>query len=127
MIHLDTNVLIQAVIPGTPADARLRFWMRRKEALHVSAIVWAEFLCGPLHPDLAALAARLTLSRVPVTEAEATLAADLFNQTGRRRSSLPDCLIAATAMIAGAALATINIADFETMVPHGLTLEPIYA
>ncbi len=33
-----------------------------------------------------------------------------------------DCMIASTAMVAGAALATANRADFERLVPLGLRL-----
>jgi predicted nucleic acid-binding protein len=54
---------------------------------------------------------------------DATLAAHLFNATGRRRGSLADCMISAIAMNAGAALATTNVADFERFVSHGLTIE----
>jgi predicted nucleic acid-binding protein len=59
---------------------------------------------------------------VPFGAAEARLAAELFNKTGRRRGSRFDCLIAATAILSQADVATVNQADFKAFVPHGLKL-----
>ena len=50
-------------------------------------------------------------------------AARLFNLTGRRRGSHADCMIAASAIVAGAPLATLNAADFQPLVPFGLSLQ----
>jgi predicted nucleic acid-binding protein len=46
----------------------------------------------------------------------------LFNQTGRRRGSRFDCLIAATAVLAQADFATQNRSDFAPFISHGLKL-----
>ena len=48
MIHLDTNFLIMSLVPGTAQDAHLRKWLAAGEAVGADAVVWTEFLCGPL-------------------------------------------------------------------------------
>ena len=47
MIHLDTSFLIRALIPGTREESKLRRWVGDGEALAMSSVAWAEFLCGP--------------------------------------------------------------------------------
>ena len=123
MIHLDTNFLIQALRAGSGEDARLRQWLVTDEPLGLSAIVWAEFLCGPL--DAADEAQAETLFPVidELLPADARKGAELFNTTGRRSRSLADCLIAATAVRCGARVATANRGDFEPFVASGLQLE----
>ena len=113
MIHLDTSFLIRALIKNSREDARMRAWLRDGDSVEVSAITWAEFLCGPVPAHVAEEAAELLGEPIALAGLDATLAAQLFNETGRRRGSLPDCLIAATAMNAGAALATSNSTDFR--------------
>ena len=53
---------------------------------------------------------------------EAAQAAKLFVLGGRRRHSLADCMIAATAIEAGAGLATTNPTDFARFAENGLRL-----
>ena len=53
---------------------------------------------------------------------DAGTTAMLFNRAGRRRGSLLDCMIAAIALRAGAALATANQADFRRLRAAGLRL-----
>jgi predicted nucleic acid-binding protein len=122
MIHLDTNFLILALVPGTDQDRRLRGWLVDGERVSLSVIAWAEFLCGPVAPEQARLAQVLFPDPQPLTPADASRAAELFNASGRRRGSLADCLIAATCMRVGAALATENPADFRPLEPLGLRL-----
>ncbi len=122
MIHLDTSFLIRALAEGTPQDGSLRAWLAAGEALGMSAVAWAEFLCGPVEAENLQLVDRLVPDRVAFGEAEATLAARLFNESGRRRGSLADCMIAASAIRAGAALATENPKDFRRFEPAGLSL-----
>jgi predicted nucleic acid-binding protein len=122
MIHLDTNFLIVALVPGTPQDVRVGRWLRSGEAVAMSAVGWAEFLCGPIPEKLLELAARIVTERVPLLEEDAAVAAKLFNASGRRRGSLPDCLIAATAIRIGAMLATTDLSDFRRFESSGLRL-----
>jgi predicted nucleic acid-binding protein len=88
----------------------------------MSAIGWAEFLCGPVAAAALELAARIVGEPVAFTAADAVLSARLFDETGRRRGSLADCMIAATAIQAGASLATADLRDFERFRGAGLVL-----
>jgi predicted nucleic acid-binding protein len=56
------------------------------------------------------------------TDVEAATAAELFNTTGRRRGAFVNCMIAATALRAGASLATSNARDFRPFEAAGLKL-----
>jgi predicted nucleic acid-binding protein len=121
-MFLDTNFLIAGTRAGTPAALQVERWIIQGEPLHASAMAWAEYLSGPLLPT-EEQASRAILHRIhPVDEATAILGARLFNGTGRRARSLPDCLIAATAMLARQPLATLNTADFRPFIPFGLVL-----
>ena len=122
MIHLDTGFLIRALVGGSPEDRTLRTWIRDGEPLGISAIGWAEFLCGPLEESHLDLAARVVSVRVPFNEDSALVAARLFNESGRRRGSFVDCRVAATALQMGASLATSNPSDFRRFEVTGLTL-----
>ena len=122
MIHLDTSFLIRALAVGTPQDRTLRAWLAAGETLGISAVAWAEFLCGPVEPGEVDLVTRVVSERAPFGEDEAALAARLFNDSGRRRGSLADCMVAATAIRAGASLATENPKDFRRFAAAGLSL-----
>ena len=88
----------------------------------MSVIGWAELLCGPIDRDQLELVNLVVPHRLPFTEDDATVAARLFNESGRRRGSLADCMIAATALREEAALATENIADFRRFEGSGLRI-----
>ena len=122
MIHIDTSYLIRALHKGTAEDRALRQWLTSGTPLGICSIAWAEFLCGPLNRGDRELAARVLAERVPFGEEHATIAAALFNETGRRRGSLADCMIAAVAIRANEPLATANSEDFERFAPQGLQL-----
>ena len=122
MIHLDTSFMILGLVTGSPQDRKLRHWLQANKTLGMSAIAWAELLCGPMSVDLLGVATRVVSERVPFHEDEARLSAQLFNESGRRRGSFVDCMIAATALRAGAALATANIEDFRRFEAAGLAL-----
>lgn len=122
MVHLDTNFLIDALVPGSAQEARLVAWLTAGEAVGISALAWGEFLCGPVSAATETLARRLFPHADPLGRRDAELAAKVFNLTGRRAKSYADCCIAAVAIRAQAALATSNRGDFVPLVPHGLVL-----
>lgn len=122
MIQLDTSFLIRALVAGSAEDVRLRSWLLRGERLAVSAIAWAEFCCGPLPERASEFALALLGEAVPLTAADAEVAARLFTRSGRRRGTLADCMIAAVAVRCDARLATSNPRDFERLRPAGLQL-----
>ena len=88
----------------------------------MSTIAWAEFLCGPVETHHLGLAARVVSQRLAFEEADATFAAQLFNQSGRRRGSLAECMIAATALRHEATLATNNPLHFKRFEKAGLSV-----
>lgn len=122
MIQLDTNFLIQALLPGSAAEAKLQAWLTDGEELGISTIAWSEFLCGPLTPTDEALAQTLFTAPEPFLALDARKAAHLFNATGRRSRSLADCQITAVALRCGAHVATGNASDFTPFQSHGLIL-----
>ncbi len=122
VIHLDTNFLIMALVPGSSEDARVRGWLAARTPLGISAVSWAEFLCGPMEGDEGGLASRVLPDPVPFVAADADLAARLFVMGERRRGSLADCMIAATAIRLDAELATVNLDDFRRFGSAGLRL-----
>lgn len=123
VVHLDTNFLIFGSVPAHPAHRQLRAWIAAGDTVSVSAMTWAEYRCGPVTPALLAGWETLLGGRVlAVDRVVAERASDLFNLTGRRSRTLPDCVIAATAMRDNARLATLNREDFERLVPYGLLL-----
>lgn len=122
MIHLDTSFLIRALVRGTPEDRSLRRWIGNGEQLAISAVAWAEFQCGPLtSPELATVGAMIG-NHAAFTKDAAETAARLFDETGRRRGSLIDCMIAAAALADDAPVATANRADFERLQSFGVTI-----
>ena len=98
MIHLDTSFLIRALVPGSPQDKSLRRWLESGDSFVMSTIAWTEFLCGPLETRQADLARQIVSDRIAFSEEDAIVGARLFNDSGRRRGSMFDCMIAATAL-----------------------------
>jgi predicted nucleic acid-binding protein len=123
MIHLDTNYLIGLLVRGSTEARSVEGWLAAGSSLAASSIACTEFLSGPVRPEEVRLLETVLEGRlVPFDHSRAFLAAELFNRAGRRRGSRFDCMIAATAMLNDAQLATANIADFERFVPFGLKL-----
>jgi predicted nucleic acid-binding protein len=121
IIHLDTSFLIRALNANSGEDRQLRRWIADGLRLGMSAIGWAEFLCGPLDQRQLALAAAIVGEPEPFVVQDSIQTSELFNRSGRRRGSLLDCMIAATAIRVGASLATSNRGDFRRF--SGLRLE----
>jgi len=124
VIHLDTSFLIRALVPGSEPDSELRGWLRDGTPIGMSVIAWAELLCGPISRAQLTLAAQVVPKRAPFLEEQAELAAGLFNRSGRRRGSLADCMIAATAIHHEVALATSSPGDFRPFESAGLSILP---
>lgn len=79
------------------------------KAIAVCAVVWYEYLLGPLVDGEAKLARAFISGRIePISEADAALGAAWFNGAGRRRVLKTDAPIAAAAIRAGAAFGTSN-------------------
>jgi predicted nucleic acid-binding protein len=123
MILLDTNYLIRALVAGTSEAARLAHWLASDTELCTSAICWYEFVCGPVD-DQGLLVMESILDRriLPFVMDHAMEASRLFNATGRLRQLRVDAMIAATAILANAELATGNAEDFKAFVPCGLRM-----
>ena len=121
MIHLDTSFLIRGSVSGSTEDRALRGWVGAQEALGLSTIAWAEFLCGPYERSSLEFLINVIDRHVDFTSAHAEIAAHLFNQSGRRRGSQMDCMIAATAIAENAPIATTNERDFRQFESEGLT------
>jgi predicted nucleic acid-binding protein len=68
------------------------------------------------------LATQVVQERTSFTPEDAEIAARLFNKTARKRGTLMDCMIAATAIRIGAPLATSNVADFRRFKAEGLRI-----
>ncbi len=124
MIHLDTSFLIRALVRGSPEDRTLREWLGASEPLGMSTIAWAEFLCGPIEESELKLATEVIRRRSNFAQEQATIAARLFNESGRHRGTFIDCMIAATALSEGALIATSNVSDFRRFEPFGLKIVP---
>ena len=122
MIHLDTSFLIRSLQAGSSQDQKLRSWIAEAQTLRISAVAWTEFLCGPISLFDMSLASRVVGQRRDYTPEHAAIAARLFNESGRRRGSLIDCMIAATAIADNAAIATANTSDFRRFEGFGLTI-----
>jgi predicted nucleic acid-binding protein len=123
MILLDTSYLIRSLVADAQEAERIRGWLKQGETLCTSAVVWYEFLCGPVNDEGVDLVRAILEDRVlPFTADQAAESARLFNAVGRRRQLRIDAMIASAAIVANATLATDNRDDFALFTPHGLEL-----
>ncbi|HYZ73424.1 MAG TPA: PIN domain-containing protein [Chthoniobacterales bacterium] len=123
MIHVDTNLLIASV---DPSHKHARHWqplIASGDAFAASAVAWTEFQSYPISYDRLRALDRLILGGiVPFDRAQAELAGEIFQKTNARRKNRLDSMIAATAILAEAELATVNEADLKSFLPFGLEL-----
>lgn len=123
MIHLDTNLLIGAEDTTDPHHFAARRVFAGSGPFGCSSVAWMELESQPGTPALrAAMRGLLNGGIAPFDEAAATLAGNLSHLTGSKRRIRLDTMIAATAILSGAWLATVNREDFSVFVPHGLKL-----
>jgi len=127
MILLDTNYLIRMLVQGAPAAEQVSTWLELRTPLVTSAVCWYEFVTGPVDEEGTALVLAALQDRVlPFTGDHAQEAARLYNacgpQRGDRRATRMNAMIAATAIVSNAALATENQNDFQAFLPLGLRL-----
>lgn len=126
MIHLDTNLLIAFTEPDDIHAAKAERLMEGGISLGTSACAWTEFKSRPVSiPREKILLRALPGGIVPFDESAASFAGELFYLTGSKRRTRLDTMIAATAILSGAELATVNPDDFEPFIPHGLKLHTI--
>ena len=120
MICLDTNYLILGLVAGSRESGELAAWVAAGELLVAPSLVWFEFLCGPVTEVQVRTMRAFLHELTPFDEPQAIVAANLFNAAARKRSTRVDAMIAATAIVADAALATNNAADFLPFRESGL-------
>jgi len=122
VIHLDTSVLVDALTGPRRSAPALRNVFARGERVALSALVLYEWLRGPRREaelvDQEALFPRE--QALPFGAREAARAADLYRSVARARQREFDLAVAACAMVDGAALWTLDAADFLDI--HGLEL-----
>ncbi len=115
MIHLDTNVLIDALTGPRRSAADLRALIEDGERVSFSSLVLYEWQRGPRRPDELRVQEALfpADAAAPFDARCAALAARLYASVRRPRGREIDLAIAATAIVQDAALWTLNPQDFE--------------
>lgn len=126
MIHLDTSILIAIVKVTDAHHVTARKLATRSRQFATTSVAWMAFHSRPVpSPFTLALRGLLSGGIIPFDEATATFAGELFHLTGSKPRTRMDTMIAATAILAGAELATANPADFRPFLAHGLKLSTI--
>jgi predicted nucleic acid-binding protein len=123
MVHLDTGLLIAACDATDVHHAIARKVLARPGSFAASSVAWMEFHSRPLERIISdAMRGLLSGGIISFDAATARLAGELYYKAGSSRRTRMDVMIAATAILAGAHLSTVNREDFEAFVPFGLKL-----
>jgi len=115
VIHLDTSALVDALTGPRRSVPALQRIVRRGERIGISTLVLYEWLRGPRdEAELADQEALLPSAHaIPFGPIEAGRAAELYRTLPRARGRGFDLCVAACALAHGAALWTLNPADFR--------------
>jgi predicted nucleic acid-binding protein len=122
IVHLDTSALIDTLTGPRRSLPRLTALVEDGHPLAISSLVFFEWKRGPrTRGELAAQEALVPTESIVAFDAPAAArAADLYRRLPKARGREIDLAIAACALIQGAALWTLNPADFKDI--PGLTL-----
>ena len=117
MIHIDTSALIAAFTRDRPALPILRRFIADGERVAICTLVLYEWERGPRTSGELEAQERLFPAAAAVVfgAREASLAASLYRNLKRPRGREIDLAIAACAIAHGAALWTLNAADFRDL------------
>ena len=114
-IHVDTSALVGALTGHRRALETLTSYVEQGHRLGLSSIVLFEWLRGPR--NRVELTAQEELfpreSVIPFGAAQAEIAARIYRTVANSRSREIDLAVAACALADGAALWTLNPADFK--------------
>lgn len=115
IVHVDTSALIDALTGPRRSLRRLTALVHEGHRIAVSSLVYYEWRRGPrTRAELAAQESVLPLEGVVAFDAgAAALAAALYARVPKPRGREIDLAIAACALHQGAALWTLNTADFD--------------
>lgn len=123
VILLDTNYLINVLVSGSRESEQVKAWFPEMD-MCTSAIAWYEFLCGPVDDESISIVRSLIRDRIiPFTADQAQESSRLYNHTNRQRRLRMDAMIAASAIVLNAELATANVQDFSAFKPFGLRFQ----
>lgn len=69
VVHLDANFLVEVAAGRRAQTHQVEEWLRDEISIHISAVAWSEFLCGPLL-DFELRAARASLATLNLRDSE---------------------------------------------------------
>ncbi|PYQ60820.1 MAG: hypothetical protein DMF58_06900 [Acidobacteria bacterium] len=115
MIFIDTSALVGSFAGERPSGERLVAFLREGQEFAMSSLVLYEWLRGPrTAQELLQQEKVLPADQaIPFGAEEAARAADVYRRVSRARTREVDIAIAATAIVRGAPLWTLNPEDFR--------------